>query len=91
MIFTSDNHTYLKQLRTKFHNRIQKLDENDTPFDWSDNEENNKRDWQVSITDEGSDNYLDPVQHNTKRMRTYQVGTSKFEVHSPQNIHVNSV
>ena len=40
---TSDDNTYLKRLREKFHNRIQKLDENETPCDISNNEENNKR------------------------------------------------
>ena len=29
-VLTSDDHAYLKRLWAKFHNRIQKLDENDT-------------------------------------------------------------
>ena len=32
-----------------------------------------------------------PRSHNTKRMRTYQVGTSNFDVHDPRHIHVGSV
>ena len=75
---TSDDNTYLKRLREKFHNRIQKLDENETPCDISNNEENNKRYWSVSITEKYCDKDLYPVQHNEKRMRTYQAVTSKF-------------
>ena len=43
-LLTSDDHAYLKQLWEKIHNRIQKLDENYTPSDISEDEENNKRD-----------------------------------------------
>ena len=57
-LLTSDDHVYLKRLQEKFHNRINKLDENDTPSDLRDNEENNKRDLSVSITDKYSDKEL---------------------------------
>ena len=90
-LLTSNYHTYLKLIRTKLHNRIQKLDKNDIPSDISNNKENNKRDQSVSVTGKYSDKELEPFQRNTKLMRTYQVGNSKFEVHSPQNIHVESV
>ena len=90
-VLTSDNHAYLKQLRAKFHNRIQKLDENDTPSDLRDNKENNKRYLSVSITDKNYDKELEPFKHNKKRICTYQVGTSKFEAYAPRHIHVGSV
>ena len=48
------------------------------------------RDLSVCITDKDYDKELEPVQHNTERMRTYQVGTSNFEVHAPRHIHVGS-
>ena len=38
-VLTSNDHAYLKRLREKFHNRIQKLDENDSPSDLSNYEE----------------------------------------------------
>ena len=49
-VFTSDDHIYLKRLRSKFHDSIHKLDKNDTlsdpsddnPSNLSDDEENNK-------------------------------------------------
>ena len=50
---------------------IQKLEKNVTPSDLSDDKENNKRDQSVSVTDKYSDKQLEPVQHNTKLMRTY--------------------
>ena len=74
-VITSDDQTHLKQLWKKFHNRIKKLDENNNPSGPSNDEENNKRYPSASVTDEDSDKELEPVQHNTKRMRTYQVGT----------------
>ena len=90
-VLASDDHVYLKRLRAKFHNSIQRLDKNDTlsdlskntPSNLSDNKEYNKRDQSVCVTDKDSDKELEPVQHNTKQMRTYQVYTSKFEVHAP--------
>ena len=42
-ILTSDDHAYFKQLRAKFHNRVHKLDQNDTPSDLRNNELNDKR------------------------------------------------
>ena len=54
-VITSDDQTHLKQLWKKFHNRIKKLDENYTPSDLSADEENNKRDLAVSVTDKDSD------------------------------------
>ena len=54
-VLTSDDHAYLKRLRAKFHNRIQKLDENDTPSDLSDDEEKNNRYQSVSFTEKYSD------------------------------------
>ena len=59
-ILTSDEHAYLKWLWEKFHNRIQKLDKNNTPSDISGDEENNKRDQSVSFTDKDYDKELDP-------------------------------
>ena len=98
-VLTSDDHIYLKLFRAKFHDSIHKLDKNytlydprdDTPSNLSDDEEKTNWDWSVCVTDKYYDKGLDPVQHNTKRMRTYQVGTSNFEVHSPRHIHVGSV
>ena len=85
--------------RKKFQGSIHKLDENeiisdisnDNPSNLSNDEENNKRDRSVCGTDKDSDKELDPVQHNTKQMSTYQVGTSNFEVYAPRHIHVGSV
>ena len=97
-VLTRDDHVYLKRLWAKFHDSIHKLDENDilsdlstdTPSNLSDDEEKNKRDQSVCVTDKDSDKELEPVQHNTKRMHTYQVGTSNFEVYAPRHIHVGS-
>ena len=98
-VLTSDDHINLKLLRAKFHDSIHKLDENDTLSDPSDDtpsniinvEEKNKLDWSVCVTDKYDDKELDPVQHNSKQMRTYQVSTSNFEVHAPWHIHTGSV
>ena len=58
MVLISDNHAYLKQLQAKFHNRIHKLDKNDTPSDLSDNEEKNKGDRSISVTEKDYVKYL---------------------------------
>ena len=88
---TYDDHAYLKRLQKRFHNRIQKLDDNYTPYDLSNDKEKNIIDKLVSVTDKAFDNKLDPVQQKKKRMNTCQVGTSKVEVHAPQHVHVEYV
>ena len=98
-VLTRDDHVYLKRLQENFQGSIHKLDENeiisdisnDNPSNLSNNEENNKRDRSVCGTDKDSDKELDPVQHKTKRMCTYQVGILNFEVYAPRHIHVSSV
>ena len=42
-VLTSDNHIYLKRLRENFHNRIYKLDKNDTLSGLSNNTTSNLR------------------------------------------------
>ena len=77
-VLISDDHVYLKRLWAKFHDNIYKLDENDTFYDprdnttsnLSDDEENNKQDLSVCVTDKYSDKVLHQVQQNTKQMRT---------------------
>ena len=62
-VLTRDDHIYLKRLREKFHDSIHKLDENDiisdlskdTPSNLSDDEEKNKQDRSVCVTDKDSD------------------------------------
>ena len=98
-MLTRDDHVYLKRLRAKFHDSINKLEENDilsylrnnTPYNLCDDEENNKQYLSACVTDKDYDKELEPVQHNTKQMHTYQVGTSNFDVHAPQNIHFGSI
>ena len=85
-VLTRDYHVYLKRLWAKFQDSIHKLDENDiisdlsnsNPSNISDDKENNKRDQSLCVTDKYYDKELEPVQHNTKQMRTYQVDTSNF-------------
>ena len=98
-MLTRDDHVYLKRFRAKFHGSIHKLDKNDIISDIrndnhsniSEVEEKNNRYRSVCVTEKYYDKELEPVQHNTKRMLTYQVGTSNFEVYDPRHIHVGSV
>ena len=98
-MLTRDDRIYLKRLRENSHGSIHKLDENeilsglsnDNPSNLSNDEENNKQYRSVCGTEKYSDKELDPVQHKTKRMCTYQVGILNFEVYAPRHIHVSSV